>query len=106
MVMNKEDRDKNAYFEAKKKVLKLKWFYINLCVYIVVIGFIVWNFMVIEENEYTEGITFLNYSTIVVWGIFIIIHALLTFKGYVVFNKNWEQKKIDAYMKNDGQRWE
>jgi len=105
--MKSDYSNEKKFIEAKKKVNKLKIFYIHLAGYIVVVGLIIWNFLIIEEGEYKNAIIWLNCSTIVVWGIVIIIHAWNTFKGRILFKKSWEDKKIKEYMEaDDTKTWE
>ena len=95
------------YTKARSKVNRLKIFYIHLCGYAVVVGFIVWNLIIIEEGQYKNPILWLNYSTIIIWGIVIIIHAWTTFKGRILFTKRWEERKIREYLEEeDNKMWE
>lgn len=99
--MTKDKSKEQQFLEARKKVNKLKIFYIHLAGYLVVVALIVWNFIVIEEGEYKNFIIWLNTSTIVIWGIFIIIHAWTTFKGSFLFSKKWEDKKVKEFMEEE-----
>lgn len=99
--MSKDKARDKQFLKAKKKVDKLKVFYIHLAGYIVVVGLIVWNFLIIEEGPYKASIIWLNCTTIIVWGIFILIHAWTTFKGRFLFSKKWEDKKVKQFMEED-----
>ncbi|NNK82353.1 MAG: 2TM domain-containing protein [Flavobacteriaceae bacterium] len=105
--MSKQKSKQKQFEDAKKRVNKLKIFYIHLAGYIVVLSLVVWNLLIIEDGEYKKAIVLLNWTTIVVWGIFIIIHAWTTFKGRFLFSKKWEDKKVKEYMEEDNTKlWE
>lgn len=99
--MSNDISREKQYIEARKRVNRLKIFYIHLAGYIVVFGLIVWNLVIIEEGEYKNAIVWLNCTTIVVWGIVIAIHAWTTFKGRILFGKKWEDRKVKELMKED-----
>ena len=105
--MKSDYTNEKKYVEAKKSVDKLKIFYIHLAGYIIVVGLIVWNFIIIEEGEYKNAIIWLNCTTLVTWGIFLFIHGWNTFKGRILFKKSWEERKIKEYMEADETKtWE
>ena len=101
----KSTYDEN-FLRAKNKVAKLKGFYIHLCAYIVVFCLVVYNYIIIEENEYMNSIIWLNISIMVIWGIVIAIQYWMTFKGRIFFGKKWEERKIQKYLKEEKQMWE
>lgn len=104
----KSNKDEKQLFEnAKKKVKRVKFFYLHLAFYIIGIALMLYNFYIME-GPYTSIITGLNISTIVLWSIFISIHAWNVFKGKLLFKKSWEDRKIEEYLgdKEEQQRWE
>lgn len=86
------------YSNAKRKLARLKLFYIRLTAYLVICGLIIWNLIIIEDTTHANVILALNYSTIIPWGIVIIIHAWKTFKGKILFSNKWEEAKLKSYM--------
>lgn len=104
--MNKQQLKNQRYIAARKKLQNLKVFYIHLAGYIVLVALLVYNLIIIEENQYKESIIWLNCTTIIVWGIFLSTHAWRTFKGRIWFKKDWENKKMNEYMDKQNQYWE
>ncbi|WP_296320529.1 2TM domain-containing protein [Winogradskyella sp.] len=104
--MNKEEREQLFYLEAQKRVQKLRWFYVHLAAYIVVVACVIWNLLIIEDTKYTDAILAINYSTIFIWGFFIVLHIIKVYKGHSLFNKKWEEKKMKEFMGDDLKKWE
>lgn len=102
--INKQD----SYKRAKDRVRKIMMFYIHLAGYVIVVALLLWNFYVIEEgNIYKDNIMALNLITLVVWTIFILIHAIVVFRPKLIFKKSWEQKKMRKFIENENNtRWE
>jgi hypothetical protein len=108
--MKINDEDKQRYIKAKEKVRKIQIFYLHLLLYVIVMGLLIFNLYILEEGPYKSNITALNVTTIVIWSVFIIIHAWRVFKGPFLFGKRWEDKKINEIVnKNKGEEttfWE
>jgi hypothetical protein len=104
--MNTKSTNIEKFLRAKNKVVKLKGFYIHLCAYIVVFCLLVYNYIIIEENEYMNSIIWLNISIMVFWGIVIILQGWTTFKGGILFGKKWEERKIQKYLETEKKMWE
>jgi uncharacterized membrane protein (DUF485 family) len=96
MKLNK-DQD-NRFINAKNKVQKIKIFYLHLVLYFIVVALISYNFYIIE-GPYTSIITGLNVSVLVLWTVFISIHAWSVFKGRLFFTKRWEDRKTEEFLK-------
>ena len=101
-IHTKEDN----YLSAKKRVKKLKGFYIHFAVYIVVNTFISAN--IIISNIYEHGETFIEafwnfeaFAVWIFWGIGLAIHAFNVFGLPFLFSKDWEERKIKKYMEED-----
>ncbi|QTE23514.1 2TM domain-containing protein [Polaribacter cellanae] len=95
--------EEHKYLLAKKRVEKIKSFYIHLAVYIFVNIFIsaIIIYGLTSDNEYNfqEAIThFGTYSTWFFWGIGLFFHWLGVFGTNLFFGKDWEKKKIEKYM--------
>lgn len=88
------------YKEAKKRVEKLKGFYIHVAVYLVV------NFMIIYANyTYSNTSTSIfewrNFGTAFWWGIGLLAHAFSIFTVDYFFGKEWEERKIQELMNKE-----
>ncbi len=82
------------YDRAKKKVEKLKGFYIHLTIYLIfVVVFIYLNFI---STRWPWAI-----FPIVGWGIGVLGHATDTFEYNILFGKEWEKRKIREFMDED-----
>jgi len=98
MKVNKDEDQRFA--KAKDKVQKIKMFYLHLVFYFIVVALILYNLYIIE-GPYTSTITGVNVSTLVLWSVFISIHAWTVFKGRFVFKKSWEDRKTEEYLKKE-----
>ena len=97
--------DEHKYLLAKKRVEKIKGFYIHFAVYIVVnifiSGIIIYGLANDSDNEFGIGgamTHFGTYSTWLFWGIGVFFHWLGVFGSNLFFGKDWEKKQIDKYM--------
>lgn len=93
------------YLRAKKRVEKIKGFYVHLIVYLTVntflSGIIIFGIMQEEGDSLGEVIqNFGVYSTWVFWGIGIFFHWLGVF-GFNVVGKNWEERKLKEILDNE-----
>ncbi|WP_452220526.1 2TM domain-containing protein [Lacinutrix salivirga] len=90
----------DTYLRARKQVEELKEFYYNLISYCIVIPFLI----------------FINYTTswsfkwflfpLFGWGVGLAFHAYKVFVNDGVLGRDWEQKKIEQFMKEEEQkRW-
>lgn len=98
MQMNNDE--KQRILLAKKKVRRLKLFYIHLAGYIVMLVLLSYNLYIVE-GPYKNNIISLNLSIMVAWTVFIIVHGLRVFKGRSIFKRSWEDKKIKEYLNED-----
>jgi hypothetical protein len=95
------------YLKAKTRVEKIKKFYNHLAVYIVInsiiTGFKVYNNLDSWESFKNELLSFDVLSSWTVWGLVLLIHLIS-----VVFFQDWEERKIEAYMRkeNETKRWD
>ena len=82
--------------EAQKKVKRIKGFYIHAIVYVCV------NVLIIFGNYYESGrdlFHFDTYATAFFWGIGLLAHGLSVFGADWIFGKDWEERKIQEYLK-------
>lgn len=103
--MEKDFTQEHKYLLAKKRVEKIKGFYVHLAVYIIVnifiSGIIVYGLTKDSGNEYRfkEAIThFGTYSTWLFWGIGLFFHWLGVFGSNLFFGKDWEKRQVEKYM--------
>ncbi|WP_298496919.1 2TM domain-containing protein [uncultured Algibacter sp.] len=98
---DKEHQKEQAYLRAKKRVKELKGFYWHAFWYVAVNIFIV---TVIVSNG-GDLFHFGTYSTALFWGIGLGFHAIGVFGKNLLFNKNWEERKIKEFMDSDKTKW-
>ncbi|WP_405605217.1 2TM domain-containing protein [Polaribacter sp. Asnod1-A03] len=101
--MKTQYTEEQRYILTKKKVEKISKFYKHLVVYVVVNTFLSAIFIVGDINEgdtFTEAFfNYHNYKIWFFWGIGVVFQALNVFGLNIFFNKDWEQKKINEYLK-------
>lgn len=93
----------NKYIRARERVDQLKKFYGNITSYVLVIS------MLALINYWTNGWSYMWFLWAAFgWGIGIIFHAIETFRMNPFFGKNWEERKIREFMKEEenNPRWE
>jgi len=101
--------EEHRYLLAKKRVEKMKGFYIHLMVYIIV-NIILSRIIIFElttEGDYSfiEAFTHIGvYSTWFFWGIGIFFHWMGVFGFKSFISKSWEEKKIKEIMDHEDQR--
>lgn len=103
------DKEKAAsYIKAKKKVKNIKFFYVHLLGYVLSVLLICYNLYIIEEGPYKDFFIWFDIVAMIIWGLFILMHAWSVFKGRLFFKKSWELKKIEQFMKeeNESTTWE
>jgi hypothetical protein len=96
-------RRENKYLRAKERVEELKKFYGNLTSYFIVITFLA------VLNYWTNEWRYMWFLWAAFgWGIGIFFHALRTFNLNPFMGKDWEERKIREFMKDEEQknRWD
>jgi len=105
--MEKSERE-IAYLMAKHKTEKLKRFYVHLVIYLVVnVTLIVFKVARNLNNGETFSealIDFSTFSTAIIWGIVLTIHAFSVFGPNVILGRDWEEAKLKKYMKEEEQK--
>lgn len=95
------DADKKQYLiEAKKRARRTMIFYVHLIGYLVVVALLLYNLYIVE-GVYKNNIISLNLSILVAWTVFIIMHGISIFKSKSIFNKSWEQRKIEKFAREE-----
>jgi hypothetical protein len=97
--------ENQKYVQAKKRVKKIKGFYVHFAVYLIIniflSGIIIFGLTNNSGNEYNYGQAMRHfgvYSTWLFWGIGLFFHWLGVFGANLLFGKNWERKQIEKYM--------
>ena len=102
------DKTHQSYLRAKKKTEKIRKFYKHLVIYVIVNIFISY-FKVTKYmgyDDYTFEEAFFQLDTFVVWiiwGVFVILQAIKTFKAGTILGADWEERKIQEIM-NENKR--
>ncbi|HLO73514.1 MAG TPA: 2TM domain-containing protein [Flavobacterium sp.] len=95
-----------AYYEAAKRVKKIKGFYTHAIVYLVINLMIV----VINIQNLNEGESYFQYKNFITaffWGIGLLAHGLSTFMPQWILGTDWEERKIKELMeKEKSNKWE
>jgi len=96
------NRNENKYIRAKERVEELKNFYSHITAYtIVIVG-------LAALNYFADGWRYIWFLWVAFgWGIGIISHAISTFNLNPFFNKDWENRKIRAYIEKqeEQEKW-
>lgn len=92
-----------AYLRAKKRLDKLVGFYWHLAVYIVVNVFLI---VLIAVNSSGNIWNFGTFATAFFWGIGLLFHFLGVFGPNFFFGKDWEERKIEEFIRKEERRWE
>lgn len=103
---SKNKQPLSSYERAQKKVKDIKGFYVHLAVYVIVIIVVLstrGKFMSIDNTvfqnaDYLNWIDWNVFGTPIIWGVFLVFHALNVFGKNPFFSKSWEERKIKKYM--------
>jgi uncharacterized integral membrane protein len=100
------NHNSEKYQFAKNRVNCIKRFYSHLIVYIIVNTIL----LVLISKNLDHGQLFLSFetfSTAIFWGIGLIAHGASVFGKDLIFNKVWEERKIQEFMINEKKsNWE
>ncbi|NQY30378.1 MAG: 2TM domain-containing protein [Flavobacteriaceae bacterium] len=98
----------SRYNRAKKKVDKIKGFYTHAIVY-VVINTMLLSMIYTGYANVTDFWNFGSFSTAIGWGIGLFVHGISVFGKQLFFSSNWEEKKMEQFLKEEEQnnhKWE
>ena len=96
----KKFSEQDNYIRAKKRVEKVKGFYMHLFWYLVVNIFL--SIMIITNLDDGESFfQFKHFTTAFFWGIGLMFHAYGVFGKNLMFSKDWEERKINEIMEKD-----
>ncbi len=98
-----EDLKNSKYNRAKKKVDDIKGFYSHLTVYLIVnVAIIAVRIGVFSGDNISFEIPHWTiFTTPFFWGIGLFFHGLWVFSDQLSFLKNWEDRKIQEFMKEE-----
>ena len=105
--LNQSNYKENQDFEmARKKVQKLKSFYIHFFIYLIGLTFFI-------LKEYFEigfnifPLNQLNFFVMAIWTTAFLITLVDTVVSFVVFGKKWEDRKLESILNanNKTQKW-
>ncbi|MDI1255108.1 MAG: 2TM domain-containing protein [Flavobacterium sp.] len=86
------------YRQTKKRVREIRNFYYNLACYCIIIPvLIVINLVFVPQFHWF-------YFSMTGWGIGLIFHAISAFGYNPIFGKNWEERKLKAFMEEEKNR--
>jgi hypothetical protein len=93
--MENNYQEEERYNIAKNRVEEIKGFYGNLIGYVVVnIGLLILNVMTTPKHLWF-------FWPLLWWGIGVLFHGLKVFNYMPFFSRDWEEKKIKEFMKNE-----
>ena len=93
--MENNYQEEERYNIAKNRVEEIKGFYGNLIAYVVVnIGLLILNVMTTPKHLWV-------FWPLLWWGIGVLFHGLKVFNYMPFFSRDWEEKKIKEFMKNE-----
>jgi hypothetical protein len=94
------------YYEALKRVKRIKGFYTHALVYVVInLMFVVINYQNLGEGE--SYFQWHNFITAFFWGIGLLAHGLSVFLPGMILGNDWEERKIRELMEKDkNNKWE
>ena len=93
-------KNEARYFEAKKRVDKIKGFYIHAIVYALVnllLLFLIYSGSYVASDFWRFGTFFTPFF----WGIGLLSHAIGVFGPNISFFKDWEKRKMKEFMQEE-----
>jgi hypothetical protein len=96
--MENQIQKEERYYAAQKKVKSIKGFYIHFMVYVFVNIVLSIQIYSINKNNFWKWESF---SPALFWGIGILAHGTSVFGSNLLFDTNWEERKIKEFMEKD-----
>jgi hypothetical protein len=87
---------KDAYLRARKKTEDLKSFYMSLIIFCIVMPFLIYIWY-----KYSQDSIQWFWFPLIFWGLGIVFKGLKIYDKKVPFGKEWEQNKIEKYMREE-----
>lgn len=94
------NEEEAKYYEAAKRVKKIKSFYTHASVYVIINILIV----IVNIQNLHAGESYFkpeNFFTAFFWGIGLFGHALGVFLPDMIMGANWEERKIREFMESE-----
>ena len=101
------DREKFDFQIARKKVSKLKSFYVHAFIYIIgLVVFILKDYYGFPLNFFP--FKYLNYITMIIWSCVFVVSAIDIFAYNKIFGEEWEERKVKNILdkRQKQQKWE
>lgn len=96
--------NQQKFLRAKERVDNIKSFYKHLSFYLLVnfffIGRRIYKDIAYGNTIFEAFLEVSNYRFFFWWGLIVILHAIGTFGFLNLFSKEWEERKIKEFMKN------
>jgi len=98
-----EPKEESKYIRAKKRLEEIKGFYAHLSIYLVINMLMLLAAIGIFKESFVpiQFPTWSYFTTPFFWGIAVSIHWLYVFKPKWMPFKNWEERKIKQFMKEE-----
>ena len=96
--MESINQNTEEYQYAKNSVKKLKGFYIHFGIYLIVNTMIIFGTFYDRPFNSNNFFSFETFSTAIFWGIGLFFHWISVFGKNIIFNKSWEDRKIQELM--------
>lgn len=94
------NEEEAKYFEAYKRVKKVKGFYTHAMVYVVVnLMIVILNIQDLEPGE--SYFQWHNFFTAFFWGLGLLAHGLSVFLPSMILGTEWEERKIKELMEKE-----
>ena len=101
---SKSNIKNNTY--AKRKIKRLKKFYINLAIFLTIGTAMIVASLFKDADSVQLVPNWVAPVAMFIWACLLIIQALHTFDNKFVYDKSWEEKKIRKYMdEGEEQTW-
>lgn len=104
--MERDYFEEEHYIMAQKKVNAVKGFYTHLVIFL--ISHCIWMYIVYDFNQfesfYIYGFFGKGYglvSSLIFWGLLILVHWYVIFGKNITFSKDWEERKVKEIMEKD-----
>ncbi|WP_397446774.1 2TM domain-containing protein [Polaribacter sp. R77954] len=106
--MRQRFTEEQLYILARKRVEKISKFYKHLATYLIINVFLSAIFIAGDINDgetFNEAFwNYHNYKIWLYWGIGILFQAISTFGLPMFLSKDWEERKINEYLKQEKTR--
>lgn len=93
------------YQLAAKRVKQLKGYYFHVLIFVIINVIVaIMNYRSLEDGE--SYFQWHNFITFAIWGLILLSHTASVFLPNLIFGRDWEARRIRAYMEEDNKHWE